>query len=64
MNQNGPVILIEDDADDQFLFEQVFTKLNYPNQVRYFPDGQEALEYLLSTTELPFLILSDINMPA
>ena len=63
MNKNGPVILIEDDADDQFLFKQVFQKLNYPNQVKYFPDGQEALDYLLSTTELPFLILSDINMP-
>jgi CheY-like chemotaxis protein len=63
MNHNGPVILIEDDADDQFLFEQVFKKLKYQNKVKYFPDGQEALDYLLSTAELPFLILSDINMP-
>ena len=63
MDKNGPVIIIEDDPDDQYLLEMVFRKLNYPNKVIYFPDGQEALDYLLSTKELPFLILSDINMP-
>lgn len=63
MNKNGPVIIIEDDADDQFLFQQVFSKLGYANEVIYFFDGQEALDYLMETTVLPFLILSDINMP-
>ena len=63
MNKNGPVIIIEDDADDQYLFQLVFAKLGYTNQVIYFPDGQEALDYLLTTSTLPFLILSDINMP-
>ncbi|WP_080237218.1 response regulator [Spirosoma rigui] len=63
MNKNGPVIVIEDDADDQFLFQEVFSKLGYENEVIYFFDGQEALDYLMTTTVLPFLILSDINMP-
>ncbi|GAB2558149.1 response regulator [Spirosoma areae] len=63
MNKNGPVIIIEDDADDQYLFQQVFSKLGYTNEVIYFVDGQEALDYLLTTSVLPFLILSDINMP-
>jgi CheY-like chemotaxis protein len=63
MDKNGPVIIIEDDADDQYLFQQVFSKLGYTNEVIYFPDGQEALDYLMTTTVLPFLILSDINMP-
>jgi len=63
MDKNGPVIIIEDDEDDQYLLEQVFIKLNYQNKVVFFSDGQDALEYLQTTDELPFLILSDINMP-
>ncbi|CAN5233820.1 response regulator [soil metagenome] len=63
MNKNGPVIIIEDDLDDQLLLEVVFRKLGYPNKVIYFVDGQQALDYLNMTEEAPFLILSDINMP-
>ncbi|NEU70191.1 response regulator [Spirosoma agri] len=63
MNKDGPVIVIEDDEDDQLLLSLVFQKLGYPNKIVYFPDGQQALEFLETTTESPFLILSDINMP-
>ena len=63
MNTNGPVIIIEDDTDDQELLEEVFAKLNYGNKVMYFSDGVEALEYLNRTDVIPFLILSDIKMP-
>ena len=63
MNKNGPVIVIEDDPDDQELFEDIFKELNYPNEVLYFFDGDKALEYLTSSSEQPFLILSDINLP-
>lgn len=63
MNKNGPVVIIEDDEDDQEFLRMVFVKLNYPNKVIFFTNGQEALDYLTSTVELPFLILSDINMP-
>lgn len=63
MNKNGPVVIIEDDADDQDILKEIFIKLDYPNEVLFFYDGQEALDYLLKTDRLPFLILSDINMP-
>ena len=63
MNKNSPVIIIEDDEDDREFIREVFLKLNYPNKVLFFGDGQEALDYLTDTPELPFLILSDINMP-
>ncbi len=63
MNKNGSVIIIEDDLDDQLLLEVVFQKLAYPNKILYFLDGQQALDYLDKTEEMPFLILSDINMP-
>jgi len=63
MNKNGDIIIIEDDEDDQFLLEQAFESLNYPNKRKYFLNGLTALDHLHSTKELPFLILSDINMP-
>lgn len=63
MNKNGPVIVIEDDVDDQEFLKIVFDKLNYTNEIVYFFDGQEALDYLNRTEIIPFLILSDINMP-
>ena len=63
MNKNGPVIVIEDDADDQEILQEVFRNLGYPNEVIYFADGQQALDFLHKAETLPFLILSDINMP-
>ena len=62
-NTNGPVIVIEDDADDRMLLDEVFRKLNYPNRILFFPDGQSALDFLNLTDITPFLILSDINLP-
>jgi CheY-like chemotaxis protein len=63
MNKNGPVIVIEDDEDDQAILKEVFEKLDYSNEVIFFSDGQAALDFLHQTQVLPFLILSDINMP-
>ena len=63
VNKNGPVIVIEDDADDQDFLTEIFQKLNYQNKVLFFFDGQEALDHISASDELPFLILSDINMP-
>ena len=63
MNKNGPVIIIEDDKDDEMLLKEVFAKLGYPNETIFFSDGQSALDYLNGTHEQPFLILSDINLP-
>ena len=63
MNKNGPIIVIEDDVDDQEILMDIFKNLDYKNQVIYFSDGEEALTYLVETRTKPFLILSDINMP-
>lgn len=63
MNKTGPIIIIEDDADDQFFMARIFKKLDYSNEVLFFFDGEQALEYLNRQDVLPFLILSDIKMP-
>src|SRR6476469_2118223 len=63
MNSKGPVIIIEDDVDDQEVLQEVFKKLDYGNEVLFFSDGQTALYFLNKTELTPFLILSDINLP-
>lgn len=63
MNKDGPIIVIEDDADDQEILVDIFKKLGYANKIIYFQDGNDALVYLNKREAQPFLILSDINMP-
>jgi CheY-like chemotaxis protein len=63
MNKRGPIIIIEDDMDDQDLLTDVFKDLNYKNELIFFGDSLQALEYLTITEIEPFLVLSDINMP-
>lgn len=63
MNRTGPIIIIEDDEDDQDLLKEVFEKLQYPNKLHFFTDGYKALAYLNESDAIPFIILSDINLP-
>ena len=60
---DGPIVYIDDDDDDHFLFEQTLKTLGLTNEVRPFFDGREALHYLENTLERPLLILCDLNMP-
>jgi len=63
MNKSGPIIIVEDDADDQEVLVDIFKELNYKNEILYFADGIAAFEYLTTSPVEPFIILSDINMP-
>ena len=63
MNKGGPIIIIEDDQDDQEIFSEVFNELDCKNEIIFFPDGEQALEFLTNTHIEPFIIFSDINMP-
>jgi CheY-like chemotaxis protein len=63
MDTSGPVIIIEDDVDDREMLQEVFQKLGYPNPLLFFGDGQAALDFLNATDVIPFIILSDINLP-
>jgi CheY-like chemotaxis protein len=63
MSVKGPIILIDDDEDDQFLIKNVMEELNVTNQLIIFENGLEAFNYLQVTTDQPFLIFCDVNMP-
>lgn len=61
--QQGSILLIEDDEDDQFLIQQMLTELGVPNRIQFFANGELAMAYLLTMQEQPFIILCDVNMP-
>ncbi len=63
MLKTGPIIIIEDDKDDQDLIGEAFQELEIPNRIDFYSNCQKALDYLLTTKEQPFLILSDVNLP-
>jgi CheY-like chemotaxis protein len=63
MTKSGPILIIEDDLDDQEILDEIFQKLNYSNKIIFFNDGEEAFTYISEPNVAPFLILSYVNMP-
>jgi CheY-like chemotaxis protein len=59
----GAIVIVEDDKDDQDIYNDAIRKLGIPNKLIFFDNGKPVLDYLYSMTEQPFIILSDINMP-
>src|SRR5690606_11511679 len=59
------ILVVDDEKDVQFLFEQRFRKeiKNQEVQVEFAFSGQDALDYLQDHEHEKVLILSDINMP-
>lgn len=63
MTKEGPILLIDDDHDEYELIADVLKRIDVNNRLICFSNGKEALNYLKTTSDQPFLILADINMP-
>lgn len=63
MEIRGPILVVDDDDDDHYILKRVCEKLGVTTPVLFFTDARKVLEHLRSTDEVPFLILSDVNMP-
>ncbi|HSX84945.1 MAG TPA: response regulator [Cellvibrio sp.] len=68
---NNPILLAEDNPDDQELALRAFGKSNLSNEIILVKDGVEALDYLFGTGKyagdelpvLPAVVLLDLKMP-
>lgn len=58
-----PIVLVEDDKDDCEFIIGALHDVGATNEVRCFSSPVAALDYLRTTNEIPFIIISDINMP-
>lgn len=63
MKMHRDILVIEDDEDDRDILKQIFRDLGYKNNIMFFSDSTEALEYIRKPEVNPFIIISDINMP-
>ena len=60
---NGPIIIVEDDSDDQEIYAAAIQAIGITNELIFFDNAVSALSFLATTQEQPFIILSDVNMP-
>src|SRR5690349_8357722 len=63
MSLKGPIVIIEDDEDDQEFYANTLQGLNIENDIIYFSSAEDAFKFLQGTEEKPFLIICDINLP-
>lgn len=63
MSINGPIIIVEDDRDDEDVIKACLAESGFNNEIRWMRNGREALDYLRITSENPFIILCDMLMP-
>ncbi|ADB37180.1 response regulator [Spirosoma linguale] len=61
-DSRGPIIFIDDDQDDQLLFKPLLERLAPNNQVVFFTNGQQAIDYFRTSKEPPFIIISEVSM--
>ena len=71
MKQDGVILLVEDNPDDEALTLRALKKNNVANEVVVARDGVEALDYLFGTGahagrdrgQMPQVVLLDLNLP-
>ncbi|MVM29937.1 response regulator [Spirosoma sp. HMF4905] len=63
MENHGPIIFIDEDDDDKEMVTSILKQIAPDNQIIYFANGQQMLDYLDNTDEPPFLIISEVFTP-
>jgi CheY-like chemotaxis protein len=66
----GPILIVEDNPDDEALILRALKKCNVKNEVEVVRDGAEALDYLFRNGQFatratgdPTVVLLDIRLP-
>ncbi|MCH8330372.1 MAG: response regulator [Bacteroidetes bacterium] len=63
MKSNKYILLVEDDDIDAMTVKYAFKEFQHDFEIIHVINGEEALEHIKQATDLPYLILSDWNMP-
>jgi DNA-binding response OmpR family regulator len=57
------ILLIEDDLDDIELLQDALTARNVLYKIQTIKDGEDAIEYIRASQDLPDIIILDFNLP-
>jgi response regulator RpfG family c-di-GMP phosphodiesterase len=60
--RSNPIIILEDDEDEQELLSEALKNINCSFPLKFFKDGESFLSYLKTTADAPFLIISAVNL--
>jgi len=60
---NLPVFIVDDDSDERYPVKEVWKELELKNSLRFFNDAEEILSYIKTGSDVPFIIISDVNLP-
>jgi DNA-binding NarL/FixJ family response regulator len=60
---NAPVFIVDGDIDDKELLAEAWRELALPNQLYFFKNAEEVIWQLETNSAVPFLIISEINLP-
>ncbi len=59
----GPIVIVDADEKWREFYAHVIKTIDVNNEMRFFETSQQALDYLSTTSEKPFIILAEINLP-
>jgi CheY-like chemotaxis protein len=60
---NQPIFVVDDDIDDTDLLEDAWKELEFKNELKFFRNAEDVLEHLKTNSTVPFLIISEVNLP-
>jgi len=63
MSKWGPIIIIDDDQEDQEILKSILQDLKITNEIIRFNRCGDAFDYLRTMTGDPFIIFCDVNLP-
>jgi CheY-like chemotaxis protein len=71
MNNCAPLLLVEDNEDDVFIFQRAFRRAGLSHPLQVASDGQDAIDYLSGVGRygdrrahpLPSMIFLDLKLP-
>ena len=60
---NNCIYIVDDDAEDEDIIREAFKDLDIKNPLKFFTSAEDILNELKKDAEVPFIIISDVNLP-
>jgi len=62
MSKSGPIVIVDDNKKEWLLYREALHHIRIKNELKFFENGEPALDYLKETKDSPFLIICDMRM--
>lgn len=58
----APILIVDGDKDEWDFLQDAWEELAYTNELIFFSDAEEVINYLKKEKTIPFLIICDVNL--